>query len=73
MKTCGNCTHYDRARTTSYGMAPCAKERGVYRLARFFAPAAPCNKAKFVPISGDPQDIPAGRNRPPHEVAFMPS
>lgn len=50
MKTCGNCQHYDRARTTSYAMAPCVKERGVYRMARFFSPAAPCNKSQHQPI-----------------------
>lgn len=50
MNTCGRCIHYDRARTTSYGMAPCAKEQGAYRLARVFAPAARCNKAQFKPI-----------------------
>lgn len=48
--TCGACTHYDRAHTTSYGMAPCAREQGVYRIARFFASTAPCNKRQFQPV-----------------------
>lgn len=50
MNTCGNCIHYDRARVTSYGMAPCTKEQGVYRLARMFSPAAQCNKRQFQTI-----------------------
>lgn len=52
MTTCTRCQHYDRARTTSYGMAPCTKEPEPYRLARMFAPAAPCNKNQFQPIAG---------------------
>lgn len=52
MNTCSRCIHSDRARNTSYGMAPCAKEKGVYRLARFFSPTAPCNKRQFQPTRG---------------------
>jgi hypothetical protein len=49
--TCGTCQHHDLKRTTSYGMAPCAQELGAYRLARHFAPTAPCNKAKHKPTA----------------------
>lgn len=48
--TCTNCTHYDRAKATTYGMAPCVKEQGLYRLARVFSPNARCNKNQFQPV-----------------------
>ncbi len=50
MNRCGTCAHYDRARMSSYGMAPCALEPHPYRLARLFSPAAPCNKGRHQPI-----------------------
>lgn len=49
--TCGTCQHYDRRRTTDYGMAPCTQEPHPYRLARVFAPTARCNKGKHLPAT----------------------
>lgn len=57
--TCGTCTHYDRTRETSYGMAPCAKEQGAYRVARVFSPFARCNKGQHQPIQPSLKGAPA--------------
>jgi hypothetical protein len=47
--TCGTCTQWELKASPmrAIGMGLCFREVGVFRRARTFSPAAPCNKERF--------------------------